>query len=130
MDELRRISGVGQNASNLRSSEYDKIRALLVKKVPHSCLIGQIEFGMGACDDFSIACFQPTQNSTANHAAVTGNVDFAFHAVLPFDCHWEIIAMRFEECMTLSCLEILCNHFSAHFSCGDFRLPAQLDLGL
>ena len=89
VDEFRRVSVVGVDATHLGSGQIDLVGLFFCKEGVDGGLVGQVEFGVRAGDDAIgrvTLSKQLAQDGRTHHATVAGDVDFGMNAhalVLP-----------------------------------------------
>ena len=82
-DEFGRIFVVGVDAADLGGGEEDVVGLLLLEEGVHLCLIGQIQFGMGASEQVGVTLRREVAHQGGTHQAAVARHVYAggvFHA--------------------------------------------------
>jgi hypothetical protein len=79
IDELRRVSGIRVNASDLGCANDDHVRLFCLEKLFHWLLPGQIQFTPARRDHLLVAlALESTDQGAPHHAAMAGDKNGVF----------------------------------------------------
>ena len=118
------------NAAHFGGGKDHHIRQLGLQEIPYCRLVSEIQFGMGARDQFQLLAGQTSllklaQDSATHHATMTCEIDLHRKPSLALDAYWQLETIRLKKGAPLGFLDIRRNHFRAHLARSDFRFPAQ-----
>ena len=81
VDELGRVGVVGVNAAYFGCGQVDLGGLFFFKESLHCGLVGQVQIGVGSCDEVGLTLLlERADDGAADHASVACDVDFVFLA--------------------------------------------------